>query len=453
MWGNYLDRTSSWRLFVSVLGVIFAAEAIIMVVFYLLGEQASFSGVFTDATILMALVTGPLYFLILRPMNRERFEAARTTEMLHAIEEHLPDAVIAIDEHGIIQRFNPAAEMMFGYKASRIIGNSVNLLMPEPYASEHDGYIRNYMKTRKPKVMGRFRELEARRCDGSLVPIEIEANDLYVNKQHGFVAILRDVSERKRAQERQRQMQEKLERTQRLESLGIVAGGVAHNFNNILASIQGNAELIHIRMPASKEEESYMQSIMTGCRRASELCQQMLAYAGLGAYEVQPLDMSRVIRDMWRLLQASVPENIRISKKFQETPVLIEADLSRIQQVALNLISNAVEAIGEKKGSIHVATGIQALAEKNIAGVHGSDDLSPGNYVWLEVRDNGCGMSPDVKNHIFEPFFTTKLTGRGLGMSAILGIVRSQHGGITIDSIPGKGSTIRILIPVTKEAK
>ncbi len=257
----------------------------------------------------------------------------------------------------------------------------------------------------------------------------------------------RDVTERKRAEEERAALERKVQEAQRLEGLGVLAGGIAHDFNNLLTTVIGFASLAAKDLPSDSPVQPYLAQIEAAGQRAAELCQQMLAYAGKGRFHVEPADLSAVVRDTWALLHLSVSRNAVLS--FRLTPDLppILADVNQLRQIVLSLVANAAEALGAGEGLIVVATECVYVNATTVASLrHG--DGTEGEHVVLEVSDTGCGMDEATLERIFEPFFTTKFPGRGLGLAALLGIVRSHKGAIQVTSAPGAGSTFRLLFPV-----
>jgi len=439
---------SPLRLIAITMVMIFVAEALVMVLFAITGADITFSEGVLDATLLSLLIAPGMYFSLFRPMREQQQKLLRSQQWLKSISDHLPEALITIDEHGIVTSFNPAGERMFGYSAAEIVGESVNLLMQEEDARQHNAQIRRYLDSGEAHVIGLIREVEAVRRNGEIFPIELQIRELKSHQQRYFIGMMRDITERRHQERQQLLVNERIERTQRLESLGVLAGGIAHDFNNILSSVLGNTELLRIDLGSlDADSEGCLQNIETGCNHAADLCRQMLAYAGKGRYVIRAVNVSDLVQGMEKLIRVSVPASIVVKKSLRDDIPMIHADVAQTEQLVLNLLTNAAEAIGNDGGEIHLTTGVQELAEQDLHDFEGADAMQPGEFVFLEVKDSGCGIRPEDMKHLFEPFFTTKFTGRGLGMSAILGILRSHHGGIQITSSSGKGSTIRVLIP------
>jgi signal transduction histidine kinase len=244
-----------------------------------------------------------------------------------------------------------------------------------------------------------------------------------------------------------RNLEEQLRHAQKLESLGLLAGGVAHDFNNLLTGILGNASLVMEILEPVNEVKGMLTDIIRASERAADLTRQLLAYAGKGRFVIEPVDVSTLVQDISELLRSSVPRTVELSLELQSDLPTIEADCSQIQQLVMNLILNAVEATGERPGVVHVATGVRQVTSADRVGHFRPDPPQPGTYVAVQVKDDGCGMSDVVRAQIFDPFFTTKFTGRGLGLAAALGIVRGHHGAIGVDSAENLGSTFTVLLP------
>ena len=263
----------------------------------------------------------------------------------------------------------------------------------------------------------------------------------------GCIGTVADITDRKRAEEANRKLEAQVQHAQRLQSLGILAGGLAHDFNNLLTVILGNARMAVMELPAESPAVDNLAEIETASSRAAELTSQMLAYSGKGQFTLQAVNLSRLTEEIANLLQTVIPKKTVIQYDLPPALPTIEADPAQVRQIVMNLITNAAEAIGERSGVIKVGTGIVDADRAYLSASYFDDHLPAGRYVYLEVSDTGCGMDPETQSKIFDPFFTTKFTGRGLGLAAVLGIVRAHHGALKVTSQPGLGSTFRLLFP------
>jgi PAS domain S-box-containing protein len=267
------------------------------------------------------------------------------------------------------------------------------------------------------------------------------------------VGMVQDITERKRAEEENLALERQVQHAQKLESLGVLAGGIAHDFNNLLMAILGNAGLaLHKLSPMSPARDN-IQEIEKASTRAAELAKQMLAYSGKGHFVIEPINAGILIEEMAQLLEVSISKNAVIKYNFASNLPSFDGDSTQIRQIIMNLITNASEAVGEKSGVIALSTGAMHCDRAYLDGVSGyfrsvsESPLPEGVYTYFEVADTGCGMDAATLAKIFDPFFTTKFTGRGLGMSAVLGIVRGHRGALNIYSEVGKGTTFKVLFP------
>ncbi|MEI6205978.1 MAG: response regulator [Desulfuromonadales bacterium] len=256
---------------------------------------------------------------------------------------------------------------------------------------------------------------------------------------------------RKHAEEERNRLEDKMQQTQKLESLGVLAGGIAHDFNNILMAIIGNADLALMRLNPESPARDNLLKIEQAAARAADLARQMLAYSGKGKFVVETLDLNRLLEEMLHMLEVSISKKAVLRLNLNKPLPAVEADATQMRQIFMNLVINASEAIGEKSGIIAITTGCMECDAGYLKDVWLDDTISAGLYVFIEVADSGCGMEHATLQKIFDPFFTTKFTGRGLGMSAVLGIIRGHNGAIKIYSEPGKGSSFKILLPATQD--
>jgi PAS domain S-box-containing protein len=248
------------------------------------------------------------------------------------------------------------------------------------------------------------------------------------------------------------ELERRLQQTQKLESLGVMAGGIAHDFNNLLTAILGHMSLVRMDPSCSPALQEHAASVETAAHRAAELCRQMLAYAGKGRLTVGRLDLDQLVRETTQLLTFSTSKNTRLQLALNAPGATIEGDASQLQQVIMNLVLNASEACDGKQGLVTITTGLEAVKPgAEPPAPHLGLDMIEGQFAFLEVADNGAGMTPQTQARMFDPFFTTKFTGRGLGLSAVLGIVRAHSGGVGVESEVGRGTKFRVLLPVAKD--
>ena len=262
----------------------------------------------------------------------------------------------------------------------------------------------------------------------------------------------RDITLVHEAEEHRLRLESQIEQNQRLESLGLLAGGVAHDFNNLLAAVIANLDLAL----EESREDLYLQLSLEDARgasmRAAELCRHLLAYAGRRPIESEVLHLDALVTEMMHLLRASIPPQIEVTDDLHDATPRLAADGSQVRQVLMNLMLNAADAIGQKThGAISLRTGRTYVDDAELA-VPFVCKPAAGEYAFLEVADNGCGMSSDVLERLFDPFFTTKRSGRGLGMAAVIGIVRGHEGGISVESVKGEGTTFRVYWPIATDA-
>ena len=263
------------------------------------------------------------------------------------------------------------------------------------------------------------------------------------------IGYLVDITERKAAAEALQRAEARLRETQRLESLGVLAGGIAHDFNNLLMGILGNAGLALNDLPVSSPTAETVKDIETAARRAADLTRQLLAYSGKGQFVVQPLDLSVLVEESGQLLRTVISKRATMQYRLAAGLPAVEGDATQLRQVAMNLLTNASDALGDQPGVIGLETALVHADRAALSGMLLGDGLPEGAYVALLVHDTGSGMDGETLGRIFDPFFTTKFHGRGLGLAAVLGIVRGHRGAIQVESWPGQGTRVRILLPAT----
>ena len=284
---------------------------------------------------------------------------------------------------------------------------------------------------------------------GSLLPVEISIKYFMFEGIEYMLGLARDLTERKRAEVEREKLERQLLHAQKLESLGVLAGGIAHDFNNILMAIMGNADLALMRINKESPAVDNLHKIEQAAARAADLAKQMLAYSGKGKFVVENIDLNRLLDDMLHMLEVSISKKAVLRINHYNPLPSVEADATQMRQIVMNLVINASEAIGDKSGVIAITTGCMDCDSSYLKDVWLDENISEGLYVYLEIADTGCGMDKDTLAKLFDPFFTTKFTGRGLGMAAVLGIIRGHKGAIKVYSEPGKGTSFKILLPAS----
>ncbi len=350
-----------------------------------------------------------------------------------------------------VEYASPNVDGVFGYTAAEFLAGKVayaDIILPEDLV----------------RVAGEVQAAsEGGRASFEHEPYRIRSRDGRVVWLLDFTTILRgkdgqaehylgyviDITDRKQAEEESERLERQLLYAQKLESLGVLAGGIAHDFNNLLTSILCNAGFARAGLPQDSKAGRSLADIEAAATRAADLCQQMLAYAGKGRFVLGSYDLNQLVREMGHLLEVSISKGVELRYDFAPQLPPVEADATQIRQLVMNLITNASEAIGKDQGTVVLRTGVARAARGQVDAT--AAELTPGEYVFLRVSDDGCGMDERTRRQIFDPFFTTKFEGRGLGLAAVLGIVRGHGGAIRVESAPGKGTTFEVLLPCSDQ--
>ncbi|HEY6080471.1 MAG TPA: response regulator [Polyangiaceae bacterium] len=376
------------------------------------------------------------------------------SERLDGLVSSAMDAIVSLDEAERIVLFNPAAEKMFRCLAADVLGTDFSQFIAPHHRGQHKDqlveFVRSGLASRRIGTIG---ELSGRRASGEEFPLEAAISQCTVQKQRLLTLILRDSSERRRAEDERLKFLSQIQQTQKLESLGVLAGGIAHDFNNLLMAVLGHADLALDALPASSEARDDLAEIRRAAQRATELCKQMLAYSGKGRFVIQPVELQKVVEEMLHMLRVSISKNAMLKLNFSPNVPSVDADVSQLRQVVMNLVVNASEAIAERSGIITVTIGAMDCDRPYLSEAWLDEQLPEGMYVFIEVADTGSGMDSETRSRIFDPFFTTKFTGRGLGLAAVLGIVRGHRGAIKVYSELGRGTTFKVLFPVGHRAE
>jgi PAS domain S-box-containing protein len=266
----------------------------------------------------------------------------------------------------------------------------------------------------------------------------------------GVLGVYEDITDRKRAEQERLRLEVQMQQAQKLESLGVLAGGIAHDFNNLLVAVLGNLEIVRLRLPAGSTIAENLNAIETAALRAGELSRQMLAYSGRGRFVVGAVDVNALVREMSQLLMVSVSKKTELTLELEENLPSLQADATQVRQVVMNLITNASESLTDGVGRVRLRTGSRLFADGELRDEFTHGSLPGGRYVVIVVEDTGQGMDRGTVGRIFEPFFTTKFTGRGLGLAAVLGIVRGHRGTIKVESTVGQGTLFCVFLPASQ---
>jgi two-component system, cell cycle sensor histidine kinase and response regulator CckA len=405
------------------------------------GQPATLSGIVQDIT----------------ERRRTEDDLRQSVSLLRATLESTADGILVVNREGAIVGSNERFARMWRFSGdSAVTTEAPRGGSPIPSSDEEAlAFVLHQLKDREG-FLAKVRELYAHPEAASFDTIELEDGRVFERYSQpqtldghpvGRVWSFRDVTSRMRAEEERRQLEAQMQQAQKLESLGVLAGGIAHDFNNLLTAILGHADLALLGMAPEAPGRDNLREIASASRRAAELCRQMLAYAGRGRMVVEPVDLSRLVQDLVHLLQVSISKKALLRCRLAEELPVIEADPAQVRQVVMNLVINASEAIGDHDGVIGITTGALECSSADLRSSLHTEEPPPGRYVFLEVADTGHGMDAETQRRVFDPFFTTKFAGRGLGLAAVLGIVRKHNGAIRVASEPGAGTTFRILFP------
>ena len=370
----------------------------------------------------------------------ERKEAEDQLRKLSLAVEQSPASIVITDTRGTIEYINPKFTQVTGYSFAETRGKKPSILKSGETPMEE------YTKLWQTISAGRdwHGELHNKKKNGelfwefvSISPVKNNAGEVT-----NFLAVKEDITERKRSEEA-------LRHAQKLESIGTLAGGIAHDFNNLLNAIMGQSSLALGRIPKESPAGSNIAKALKAAERAADLTRQLLAYSGKGKFLTDDFDLNRLVEENAQLLGVSVPKSANLRYELEQTELCMRGDVGQVQQVVMNLIINAGEAIGAKSGDITVRTRRIDIGPNDTEySQYTNVPLRPGPYVSFRVNDTGLGIKPALLARIFDPFFTTKFTGRGLGLAAVLGIIRGHHGGVRIQSEIGKGTEFEVVFPM-----
>jgi PAS domain S-box-containing protein len=360
-------------------------------------------------------------------------------------------AVAVHDREGRLVYINPAHERLFG----RFLHEAARMNDLDTYTLDSNKILSRKVLPQLARGEGWEGQLDAFDADGRKFPLWVRADticDADGNLLYSF-RIMHDMTDLKESEARRLDIERRLHLNQKRESLGNLAGGVAHHFNNLLMAVQGNLELVQDDLQPHDKAFRLLSQAQEAARRAQNLSGLMLTYLGHGVGIKSLCNISEELSRIVPLVAGSLPRNVCMKTLFTPTLPWIRADAENLRLVALNLMTNALEALEDRGGEVVFATGIDFYGEADLRQTVGTEVLKEGDYVFLEVKDNGCGMAPEIVAQMFDPFFSTKFTGRGLGLASVLGIVQGHKGAMAVASAPGMGTTVRALFPPASELK
>ena len=369
--------------------------------------------------------------------DRPAGSGAIPASKLEAILESAVDAIITIDDAGRIETVNPATEELFHYERSELVGRNITCLMPEPYRSAHDTYLRNYFSTGNRKIIGIGREVIGARKDGTTFPMHLSVGEFQVDGQTFFTGIVHDLSQKERTEHALRQ-------AQKMEAIGQLTGGIAHDFNNLLTVVIGNLELVDMMLSEQKPRDLLRQA-QEAAELGSRLTDRLLTFARRQHLSSAQVDLNGSVLGLIDLLRRTLGEPIDLSTVLSPDLWPVWADRSQLESAIVNLAVNARDAM-PLGGKLIVETR-NVRVDSGYGATEGG--LAPGDYVHLSVTDSGTGMPAEIRDRVFEPFFTTKDAGRGtgLGLSMVYGFAKQSGGHVTIYSEVGQGTVVNIYLP------
>jgi len=406
--------------------------------------------------LLLVVLAGSTMSVVAYSRLRTRSERAANRHRTMLLES-TAEAIYGVDIDGDCTFVNRSFLTLLGYEEHEVIGHNMHRLIHHslPDGSPYPVESCNIYKAHQERTRI-HRDDESFWCkDGREIKVEYWSQPIFDGDDVvGSVVTFLDITEKKKTAAEHEKLEKQVQHSQRLESLGVLAGGIAHDFNNLLAAILGNASLAAssvVKDPLKAKER--VAKIIQSTEKAAVLCKQMLAYSGKGQFIMKRINLSAVVEEMTHLLEVSIDKSVVVKYHLAEALPGVMVDEAQIQQVVMNLVTNANEAIEGKSGVISITTGLMHADEAYLIGTYAADHVEPGRFIYVEVSDTGCGMDKETMQKVFDPFFTTKVTGRGLGMSAVLGIVRGHHGALKVYSEPGRGTTFKFLLPIDESAQ
>lgn len=416
------------------------SKPLILLAIAVLGMGLSFAAYEASDSWFWALIGFAVTAALLGAFSLSYRQAMRaeqqSAERFRAVIDNAHDAIIAIDAAGRIEMFNRAAERIFGYRPEEVLGRNVNILMPQPYHREHDGYIRNYIETGKAKIIGTGREVEAQHKDGTIFPIDLSIGEMRGGRR-GFIGVIRDTTDRHQGERRVRELTAELVHISRLSAMGQLSSSLAHELNQPLTAIMNYSEaarqMLEIGGQASLPKvQEFLAKTTDQAERAGQIIRRLRTFVEKGPVERDFEALNKVVIEAANLATIGTRvDGIRVHFELDDKLDPISIDKVQIQQVVVNLVRNAVEALHSSE-----------RRELTIQTVGNANDQE------VVVRDTGPGIAPEVVDKLFTPFLTTKKGGMGIGLSISQSIIEAHEGRLWAEPNPGGGTTFRFLLPV-----
>ena len=390
---------------------------------------------------------GDLVSLAIEADRRIRAERSlrEGEELFRAVGDRLHDAMLLVDAHDLssltVRYANEAACHLSGYSPSELSGRPITLLADQGVRGPVDEQIGRALAGE----VVLFDSLH-RRKDGSVMPVEVYGRAIDCAGRLTLLLLGRDISRRVRAEQAHLEFQAKILEAQRRESLGILAGGIAHEFGNLMTTILANLALA--RLPETSPARDRVSQVEAAASKATDLCHKLQAYSGRVRFVMASIDLSALVDELLGLMRSTLPEHVTVEQDLPPNMPEVEADAGQMRLVVVSLITNAIEAIGDRPGTIEVGARVGRFTQADFEDVSGLWQTPDGDYVCLEISDSGSGMGEETRRRMLEPFFTTKVTGRGLGLPAVHGIVRAHRGAFVVTSEIGRGTTVRVFLPI-----
>ncbi|QDT43342.1 Blue-light-activated protein [Gimesia alba] len=379
-------------------------------------------------------------------LNRQRI-------LLQTIFHSVTDAMIVTDRSHNIVMCNESIQIHFRCKEADLLGRPIREIITTGDQFDDEFLRVSYPNSRvlKPFIV-EYQRADGTQFQGETIVTPLRRSD---NQITGYIQVIRDITDRIQIEEEKDQLHSQMLHSQKLESLGVLAGGIAHDFNNLLLAILGNTNLALMELAGKSPVIENVKNIEIAARHATKICERLLAYSGRRTFVTTTFNLNQIIQETVEILKTIVSPNADIVLELSNEKLLVHGDMGQIEQVVLNLLTNASEAIQNQKetGVIHIRTGMISLNQENSASYFFCENINPGQFVYFEIEDTGSGMDEDCQSKMFDPFFTTKFTGRGLGLAGVSGIIRGHNGGLLVDSAVERGSRFRVILPVATDTE